>query len=368
MDIEPVNPWLGEIILELRRNCSDEELRKGYREYIKGGSSYYSWEDYVGRCALKNYAQDHPLFLMPRREMPISEHARDVLNYHLVNCLADLMQITVEEMNDFFDDKDELQQIVSFLEENDLHLRSSEFNTYRLCLESIDRERIALDRALNEMINKIKGTLLDYNRDCMTLVQFKELIDMFEQADCFARQHDCGVDVRENLFHQYAFLMELKSPLFEGYSDQAVRIAERMMYYLQIMMPEDIKRADGYMIFGNIYSMMSDDAKALDKYLSAYYTLQKTRDTGERDKWLCRIHIRLGSCYWHLKEHEKAIESYKKALEYSDKLLYLRDLNKEQIYENLSEIYSEIGDQKNADYYHDLATDDDSDDESDDLF
>lgn len=368
MDNEPVNPWLGEIILDFRRNCSDEELRKGYRDCIKGGSSYYSWEEFVGLYALKVYTQDHPLFLMSRREMPISEHARDVLNYLLVNCLADLMQITVEDMNVLIGDMDDRQQITRFLEENDLHLRSSAFYTYRLSLERIGKERIVFNRTLNEMINKIKGTLLDYNRDRMTLAQFKELIDMFEQAECYARQHDCGVEERENLYHQYAFLMELKSPFFEGYSEHAVRIAERMMYYLQIMQPEYIKRADGYMIFGNIYSIMSDNAKALDKYLSALDTLQKAPDTGERDKWLNRIHSRLGGCYWNMKEHEKAIESYKNALEYSDKLLFSRDSSKEQIFENLAEIYSEMGDQKNADYYRELATDDDSDDDFGDDF
>lgn len=368
MEKEPVNPWLAEIILDFRQNRSDEELRKGYRDYIKGGPICCLWEDYVGRCALGSYVQKNPLLLMPRREMPISEHARDVLNYQSLHCLADLMQITVEEIDELFTDKDEVQQITKFLDDNGLHLLSSNVYTYKLCLESIECERKSYDNALDKMVKRIKHTFTDYNKNKMSFDQFKMLIDMFEQADSYAMHHDCGIEVRERLLHQYAFLMELKSPLFEGYYDQAVRISERMMYYLCIMESEYLKRAGGYVIFGNLYSMMSDNAKALEKYLAARDTLLAAPESEEKDKELRQINSRLGSCYWSRKEYEKAIESYKKSLEYSKKILFMQETDNDPIYKYISEIYAEMGDKENSDYYRGLIKGDDFDDVFDDLF
>ena len=368
MDKEPVNPWLGEIILDYRRKFSDEELRKGYRDYVKGGSSDYSWENYVGRSALKAYTREHPEFLTPRCDFQISDHARDVLNNNQVNCLADLMQITKGELVELVYDSKERLQITRYLNNSGLRLRTCKAFTYKLSIESVDNECNRYDRALEGMISRIKDTCKDYLKNTMTLDQFKELIDMFEQADSFGQMHDCGVEVREDLFHEYAFLMELRSPFFKGYYDQAVRVSERMMYYLSIMESEYMKRAGGYVIFGNIYSMMSDNAKALEKYLAARDTLLAAPESEEKDKELRQINSRLGSCYWSRKEYEKAIESYKKSLEYSKKILFMQETDNDPIYKSISEIYAEMGDKENADYYRGLIKGDDFDDDFDDLF
>ena len=116
MDNTPINPWLAQVILEYRRNHSDDdELRKGYRAYIKDGSTYYSWSDYVGRIALEWYANGHPVLLMTRSEMPLPQHTRDTLNYHSVHCLADLIQVTTEELDMMFTDKKRLNLLSVFL-------------------------------------------------------------------------------------------------------------------------------------------------------------------------------------------------------------------------------------------------------------
>ena len=205
MSDKPINPWLAKVTLEFRRqNCDDEQLRRGYREYVRGGCEYFSWKDYVSQCALMDYVRRNPIFLMPRDQMPLPQHTRDLLNRLDVNCLADLVQISAQELNEFIVDKKEVRLINKFLKDNNLKLYSCKEKVYRLNIESLKNEHESYDATLTELIEKAKQTFrANNNKLIMSKSGFKEVLDAFEQAERYADLHDCGIEIRIKLYYEY---------------------------------------------------------------------------------------------------------------------------------------------------------------------
>lgn len=374
MDNNPVNPWLGQLILEYRRNHPDDELRRGYRDYIRGGSTKYSWADYLGRTALNDYARENPVFLMPRSEMPLPEHTRDILNYHYIHCLADLMQMTIDELDLVFTDKQELQLVISFLADNNLHLCSWPEYTYKLCIESIDRERENYDSILKQKIETIKHnySILDLAR--FTENQYKRAVLLYEEAALYARRHDCSVTVLNELFYIYFSYMETGITRFNINIEYAVQVAERMIYYSQICDATPLELAVSYGEYGDLLYLKGLNTRALEKYKTALDLVIDEPQETDRDDAISRFYSMMGSCYKCLHDYNNAIDSYNKALEYLDDLSFLDDWaqhrknRREGAYSSLADIYEEMGNKEKADYYHDLAGDNDPDHDSDSPF
>lgn len=363
MNNESVNPWLGEIIMDFRRSHYDDEgLRKGYRDYIKSGSKYYYWGDYVGRCALESYVQEHPRFLMPCSKMPFPQHTRDLLNHLMVYCLSDLMQLTVEELDVLFDDKEEQKLISQFLADNNLHLYSHKGYTYKLSIESIDRARKQLDDALSDMIDRAKLVFSDYDKDGMNLSNFRDVIEMFEQADSFADQYDCGVDVRKRLYHEYASIMEMKFLCFDDYEDHAIKVVKRLLYYVAVTGNHFMEKAECYMIMGNLYFGIGNHPEALELYDIALKVLFDEPAVDGRNGWISRVYCKMGECYRDLKENDKAIGSYLKAIDYSEDLPFSDSEYNKRVFHILAELFESIGDKEKADNYHILADDENDND------
>ena len=365
----PINPWLAKVTLEFRRqNCDDEQLRRGYREYVRGGCEYFSWKDYVSRCALMDYVRRNPIFLMPRDQMPLPQHTRDLLNRLKVNCLADLMQISAEELDEFIVDKKEVRLINKFLKDNSLKLYSCKEKVNRLSIESIEKEHESYDATLAALIEKAKQTFkANDNKLIMSRSGFNEVVDAFEQADRFADLHDCGVETRKLLYYEYAGFLELKACLFEGNRELVERVDTRLIYYLYLTESGTSSIADGYIVFGNSYSMMADYTEAMKQYKIAMEMLVDDLEAKDRVLWLTRVFIRMGICYHDLEDYDNALDSYKTALDYAELLEKSRDEQKEIIYHNLSELYSDMGDEEQAEYYRSLTMEKDDLDDSDDL-
>ncbi|MBO7589902.1 MAG: hypothetical protein J6T18_10820 [Bacteroidaceae bacterium] len=375
MDNNPVNPWLGQLILEYRRNHPDDELRRGYRDYIRGGSTKYSWADYVGRTALNDYASENPVFLMPRSEMPLPEHTRDILNYHYILCLADLMQMTIDELDLVFTDKQELQLVISFLADNNLHLCSWPEYTYKLCIESIDRERENFDEILNRKLESIKQAFPVSDLGKLTRTQYyKEAIHLYEEAARYAQRHDCCVTVCKELYYSYCSIMETGIIRFHLSIEYAGHVFDRLIYYSQICDATPLELAVSYGEYGDLFYLKGLNTRALEKYKTALDLVIDEPQETDRDDAISRFYSMMGSCYRGLKYYDNAIESFNKALEYLDDLSFLDDWAQhrknrmESAYSSLADIYEEIGNQEKADYYHNLAGDNDPDHNSDSPF
>lgn len=375
MDNTPINPWLAQVILEYRNNhTNDVELRKGYRAYIKSGSKKYFWSDYVGRIALEWYANEHPVLLMTRSEMPLPQHTRDILNYNYVHCLADLIQVTTEELYIMFTDKKEAESIISFLSGKDLHLCDWQEYTYKLCIESIDVEYENFDAILKQKIETIRHNYSILDLPKFTENQYKRAVLLYEEAAFFGRRHDCSVTVLNELFYIYFSYMETGITRFNINIEYAVQVAERMIYYKQICDATPLELAIAYGEYADLYYLKGLDSKALEKYRTALnLVIDEPQDTN-RDDAISRFYSMMGSCYRGLKYYDNAIESFNKALEYLDDLSFLDDWAQhrknrmEGAYSSLAGIYEEIGNQEKADYYHNLAGDNDPDHNSDSPF
>ena len=361
----PINPWLAKVTLEYRQNCDDEQLRRGYREYIRGGSKYYSWSDYVSRCALMDYVSKNPLYLMRRAEMPLTQHTRDVLNRMMINCLADLMQMTARELEGFFNDKLEIRQINKFLKSYNLELSGCKDKVYKLGIESVEKEQESYDASLTALIERAKQIFkANDNKPIMSRSKFKQVLEAFEQAERFARLHDCGVGICETLYYEYASFMEVKSCLFEGYRELAEHVDLRMIYYLYVTDAGPARLADGYLIYGNTLSLMSCYNEAMEQYKNALDIVTEDTGTKDRELWLTRIFNKMGMCYRGLKDYDNAIDSYRTALNYASMLEKTKEEELQDIiFHNLSETYFDMGDLKQAEHYRRLTSDYDNEDD-----
>ena len=360
MENAPVNPWLGQIILEYRRSHpDDDELRRSYREYIKSGSKYYSWKVFVGRRALEDYVQAHPVLLTSRIEMPLPEHIRDVLNSLSVNILADLMQITVTELKGSFPDKGDVRLIQDFLSSIDLHLLDHPGVTYKLDIERILDKRKSLDKELEKMIRNIQRAYKELDFDNQTHSQFNEIIDMFDLANCFAQKNDCGIAMRERLFHKYTSTMTDALAFDRDYWDHAKEVSERMMYYLSMLDGQNLELADGYMLLGDLFTIHNDLETGLGKYNTALDILFKEPIGEERNSALASDYRRLGQCYMLLNKTDCAIDSYVKAAEFMKGLAQVNVKRLRSVYTKIANLYRNQGDEEKASYYQSLADEDD---------
>lgn len=94
-----INPWLAEKVSELRERVSEEDLRTNYELNCKQGPlKDLSWENHVLYRAL-NSAMNRTPFLRTRlARFDLPEKTKKGLYLLGVDCMADLLQVTEEEL------------------------------------------------------------------------------------------------------------------------------------------------------------------------------------------------------------------------------------------------------------------------------
>lgn len=354
MDNEPINPWLGQVTLDFRQNkCDDEQLRKGYMEYINKGSTYYRWSDYVSRCALQSYAQEHPVLLMPRSLMPLPQHTRDVLNHLMVNCVADLIQFTVEELDESFSDKEELKLIIQFLENNNLHICSHKRYTYKLSIESVDRVIECANKKLLDEIESEGLTQPNYfdritdDNKYISYFQSNKIISFFRNVESFAEDKDCSIETLVSMYRSFERSLLFGIPYYKKASEYALYAADRLVYYLKIMEAPIDMMAQGYREYADVLLIAKKYSLALEQYKNELELLPKIKNPNGDEIYDC--YNQMGVCYHRQKEHEKALKCCQKALKLLEKNVYDYDwFGANSIYRNLASIYSSLGDKKRA--------------------
>lgn len=93
-----INPWLAEKINEYRRDFDAVMIRLLYEDSVKNDGCDLSWEQYVAVQAL-DFAFKEDKFLMTlRRNMDLPPEIINALYYCHVDCVADLLQLSKEEL------------------------------------------------------------------------------------------------------------------------------------------------------------------------------------------------------------------------------------------------------------------------------
>ena len=127
---------------------------------------------------------------------------------------------------------------------------------------------------------------------------------------------------------------------FLGVSYLSLNEPEMASEYLQKALALEPKRED----IASIYSYLAVSLKDQERYRPAIETLQKAE---QYDHERTDIQNLMGFCHFKLKEHEKAIENFKKALRL--------DPSSAIDYANIGSNYREMGQSESAIRYYELA-------------
>ena len=131
--VQPINPWLAELILKYRKQHSDEFIREGYRQFCEHTPDK-SWEDYLAERALLEESKCNPIILADLDKSSLPEGIKNYLFYNCaVDIMADLLQITAEELNTLFEERLlDIPAIEQYLDKWGQHLYHCDKYTYKI--------------------------------------------------------------------------------------------------------------------------------------------------------------------------------------------------------------------------------------------
>lgn len=135
----PINPYLATLINGMEAQVPEEKLRAEYQQL--GGK--LSWLEFLGERALRNAINDNPVLRMRRSSFPLPGEILDGLYWLRVDVLADLLQISEEELR--LHEKQEnldVDMVEGFLIRNGLKLYHGTKDSWKIpALRIIDPDR-----------------------------------------------------------------------------------------------------------------------------------------------------------------------------------------------------------------------------------
>ena len=96
-----MNPWLAEKVIEYRERHSDKALREEFQAANEANAEAgirRSWEECLAVIALRDALLEDPFLLTSRTDMDLPQETIDGLYWCRVDTVADLLQITEEEL------------------------------------------------------------------------------------------------------------------------------------------------------------------------------------------------------------------------------------------------------------------------------
>lgn len=127
-----INPWLAECIKEYRDHNSDSRLRA---EYVinRNLCSELTWEQHLPVQALAYVAQKDPFLQTLRTNMDLPQETIEKLYWCHVDCVADLLQLSEEELLVYAKVRDfDIAPVKQYLKEHGYHLFSHPERTYKI--------------------------------------------------------------------------------------------------------------------------------------------------------------------------------------------------------------------------------------------
>lgn len=229
----PVNPWLAEVILEYRRKRWDGYLRKRYKsfqdDYPKMG-----WTEFLEYTALEEKVAKVPFLLIPRKDFGLSQHLTDLLNSFQVCNVADLLQITIEEMKTLLEGRNEsVAPIEQFLARHGYHLYSYTGYTYKIPVLSVEKEQKDQKDIIQSLENRIVKIMRETNAPEHQIIE--EAFSSFMDLDKLVRDADCDLDSQLEVAILFVEFLEAHMAKYPDLAKEAPRVGKRALYLTDLI-------------------------------------------------------------------------------------------------------------------------------------
>lgn len=348
---DPINPWLAERIMEYRHDHKEEYIRKCYVSYLDEDPDS-SWADFLAVAALKYKISRDPFLMTRRKDFGFSDHLTDVMNILGVDIYANLLQFTVEEIQEFCDQEDEdIAPISAFVHEHGHHLYHYEGYTLKYPLPEVEEERKQQIEVIRDHCSQAEVRMKRTDEPLET--RLEHALAIYRSGLHLARACDLPLKTQLSVLIDMGRLMEEHIEAFPEVTKDAPEIAGRALYCSEMVHGSKGKNTAGcHRLYGAILSKMKRHSEATSQY-SAAAEIAKEND-GPENIWVGKDFRSAAVCCSRIPDYQKALSLFSQAADVFKKHPNTpREL--EETYWNIAECYHQLKDKENEEKYRLLA-------------
>lgn len=348
---DPINPWLAERIMEYRHDHKEEYIRKCYVSYLDEDPDS-SWADFLAVAALKYKISRDPFLMTRRKDFGFSDHLTDVMNILGVDIYANLLQFTVEEIQEFCDQEGEdIAPISAFVHEHGHHLYHYEGYTLKYPLPEVEEERKQQIEVIRDHCSQAEVRMKRTDEPLET--RLEHALAIYRSGLHLARACDLPLKTQLSVLIGMGRLMEEHIEAFPEVTKDAPEIAGRALYCSEMVHGSKGKKTAGcHRLYGAILSKMKRHSEATSQY-SAAAEIAKEND-GPENIWVGKDFRSAAVCCSRIPDYQKALSLFSQAADVFKKHPNTpREL--EETYWNIAECYHQLKDKENEEKYRLLA-------------
>lgn len=348
---DPINPWLAERIMEYRHDHKEEYIRKCNVSYLDEDPDS-SWADFLAVAALKYKISRDPFLMTRRKDFGFSDHLTDVMNILGVDIYANLLQFTVEEIQEFCDQEGEdIAPISAFVHEHGHHLYHYEGYTLKYPLPEVEEERKQQIEVIRDHCSQAEVRMKRTDEPLET--RLEHALAIYRSGLHLARACDLPLKTQLSVLIDMGRLMEEHIEAFPEVTKDAPEIAGRALYCSEMVHGSKGKKTAGcHRLYGAILSKMKRHSEATSQY-SAAAEIAKEND-GPENIWVGKDFRSAAVCCSRIPDYQKALSLFSQAADVFKKHPNTpREL--EETYWNIAECYHQLKDKENEEKYRLLA-------------
>ena len=351
--LDPVNPWLAEAIREVRAKSPDDYLRKRYVSYNQDYPEREAdWAAFLEEFALLNKTAKDRFLLTKRKEFGLSQHLTDILNSLSIDVVADLMQLTIEELTELLEQSDEkVEPVVQFLSDHGYKLYSYPSYTYKAPLASVVHENEKMSGVTRAAMSKA-DSIMKHEEDPLA-VRVEKTLEIYRSNEHLARVVDIDLKTQLALAIDYGRFCEEYMQQFPEVAKEAAGVGQRALYFSELIHGEKGRKTAGvHRLNGAILTKLEKPSEAARHYAAAAAIMEEIAKPD--DIWVGKDYRSAAVCNTRIPDYQKALELFFKAAEVFKKHPdEPREL--EETYWNIAECYRQLKDKKNEEKYRLLA-------------
>jgi len=351
--MDPVNPWLADAVKEVRSKYSDDYLRKRYISYREDYPEREAdWVAFLEEFALLNKTAKDRFLLTKRKEFGLSQHLTDILNSLSIDIVADLMQLTIEELTELLEQSDEkVEPVVQFLSDHGYKLYSYPSYTYKAPLASVVHENEQMSGVTRAAMSKAESIMKQ--EDVPLAGRVKKVLETYRANEHLARVVDIDLKTQLALEIDYGRFCEEYMEQFPELAKEAPGVAQRALYFSELIHGEKGRKTAGvHRLNGAILTKLQKHGEAAGHYAAAAEIMVKIANPD--DIWVGKDYRSAAVCNTRIPDYQKALELFSKAVDVFKKHPE-KPQGLEETYWNIAECYRQLKDKKNEEKYRILA-------------